>query len=377
MAELLIAGSRGIPASYGGFETLAAEVAPNLTNYFAQVIVTGFSQTQPTKFELTTIENGKIVAISVKSRGWVRLQNLRYTLIAVRYAKRNYQVSHALVLNDVNFLAALYLKLSGVKTVLHLDGDEASRRGIPLPGRLLHRLFRAAAVRLLDLLIIDSHALKAQLPRRQARKVAVIKYGATTELISKAELQAATGITGEYLLVIARMVPENNLVEMVQAILTADLQLPVQIFGLGTGSERYQAELIKLAAAKPTKIKLHQARYESALVNSLLHFCTAYLHGHQAGGTNPILVSARAHAPLILAHNNPFNQEGATQLELFWKDQAELNELLRTQLVSAVSAAKLLPANPNREQPSWATIGDQIAELFQNDNLAHQKAVEK
>ena len=61
-----------------------------------------------------------------------------------------------IVLNDVNyFLARKYWK-KGIKTVLHLDGAEAKRSGLPFIGKFAHWFFRRLAVKSGIPLVVDS-----------------------------------------------------------------------------------------------------------------------------------------------------------------------------------------------------------------------------
>ena len=41
---------------------------------------------------------------------------------------------------------------------------------------------------------------------------------------------------------------------------------------------------------------------------TLRFFATAYIHGHQVGGTNPSLVESLAAANAVIAHDNRFNR---------------------------------------------------------------------
>jgi len=358
MSVLLITGTRGIPARYGGFETFVQEIAPFLAPEFSQVVVTGFDSSQRSAGIQSQEILPNICAITVSSYGWRRMQNLFSTIKATRIAIKQFEVSHALVLNDVNFLTAIYLKIIGSKVVIHLDGDESIRRGIPLLGRLLHRIFRWLCLRFIDSIILDSFSLLDGINPRFHHKISVIKYGASVEMQHESEILDYLRGDKAYLLLICRMVPENNVIEIVKAVIDANTDLPLHLIGMGTGSNSYENQIRELVARHDNKIRLHDAMYDKKTINTLLKNCVAYLHGHEAGGTNPILVSAREHAPIIFAHDNKYNRESATNIEFFWSEPKSLIQLLADQ---PKLAAGLMTRQP---QANWADVSSAVFMLL-------------
>lgn len=361
MAGLLIAGSRGIPAQYGGFETFVQEIVPVLSVHFSPLVVTGFDKTpRPNAVTVEEVQDDVFV-IRLNAKGWHRLQNLILTLKGTRIARKRFKVQHALVLNDVNFLTAFYLKKSGVEVVIHLDGDESARRGIPLPGRMLHKIFRVFATNHIDIIVVDSFALLKKIDIKHQNKVKVIKYGSTDDTYDRAKINYLVGNDEPYLLLIARMVAENNILEIINAVSNSKVDMTLHVIGIGTGNQKYEDSIRKYAKNSPKTIILHQALYDLTMLNTLLKFCSAYIHGHEAGGTNPILVSARNHAPLIFPNENEFNRESSTTKESFWKDSKDLTKLLDnfSELPMITTVMDSIESQPN-----WDAIAMSIVDLF-------------
>lgn len=50
----------------------------------------------------------------------------------------------------------------------------------------------------------------------------------------------------------------------------------------------------------------------------------AYIHGHSVGGTNPSLLEAMIMKNIIIAHDNVFNREVASDSVLYFKDSSNL-----------------------------------------------------
>jgi glycosyltransferase involved in cell wall biosynthesis len=363
MGGILIAGSRGYPANYGGFETLAQNLADQWSEQHFHIFVTGFSTSHTNPIEITSHKGGLIKTVKVNLPVWSRLKNLVCTFVAVVYTVRKFDIDDALVLNDVNLLSALFLKVCKIRTVIHLDGDESARRGLPKVGRFVHSVFRKVAFRHLDNLVVDSMALLRNVPRNSKGRVHVVKYGVNPKDIYKEKIPLdVEWIKDNYILVVARFVPENNIQEILGAYLSSSCKVPLVIIGKGTGGHKYEKEIERLAHIREGKVFVVSAIYDSKLIHSLLANSALYVHGHEAGGTNPILISARFFAKNIAAHDNVYNQEGSGLKETFWNSTSQLVQIFN-QLDGQVEIAD---ENPRREIgiESWESISLQYLELI-------------
>ena len=361
---IIICGSRGYPAQYGGFETLAQEVAESLGQRGFSTIVTGFSSELNSSVEISEKNSKGVTSVNVRFTGWFRLANMFSTIKATRIALKKSKVQGAIVLNDVNFLTALYLqKKLKLPVVIHLDGDESIRRGIPLPGKLLHKAMRWLSLEFIEKIVVDSRVLLEDIEIRHQSKVAVIKYGATNifddrEAINNFESE----LPERFFLNIARLVPENNVAEIMQAYLASKRQIPLVVIGKGTGIEKYENELQELVRISQGKIFLLNAEYNPRIIISLIDRCSLYIHGHEAGGTNPILVTARKYAPRLASHENRFNLEDSRIDEIFWSTPFQLTQIMDSH--SILLSKENLPIMNVHSVESWEEISGKYYDLL-------------
>lgn len=364
MASILIAGSRGYPARYGGFETLAQKLAEHWSEEHLETIVTGFADGPFKAPHVTSYKEGLISSVTVSLPIWSRLKNLISTFVTVVYSVRKFEIDYALVLNDVNLPSAILLKASGIKIIVHLDGDEASRRGLPKLGKLIHKTFRRIIYSFFDSIVLDSYALLDFAPRRKKDLVNVIKYGVDPADIYEGEIPISRLLPKNgYILSIARFVPENNITEIINAYLKSHSEIPLVIIGRGTGSARYQGEISQLCKSSEEKIYVFDAIYDSKLIHYLIRNSALYVHGHEAGGTNPILISARCFARRLIAHDNVYNREGARSDEQFWKvtdDLVRVFSRIEINLEGSDQGSK-----PDVRLDDWKSIAQQYLELMQ------------
>lgn len=305
--------------------------------------------------------------MNVGFTGWFRLANMFSTIKATRIALKKTKVQGAIVLNDVNFLTALYLqKRLKVPVVIHLDGDESIRRGIPLLGKLLHKGMRWLSLQFIEKIVVDSRALLEDVKMRHQSKVAVIKYGASNTSDSREDIgDLESKLPVKFFLNIARFVPENNVVEIMQAYLASKRNIPLVVVGKGTGMEKYENEIQDLVKHSQGRIFVLDAEYNPSLIVSLIDRCRLYIHGHEAGGTNPILVTARKYASRLASHENRFNLEDSRIDEIFWSTPFQLTQIMDSH--SMLLSQENLPNENRYSVESWEEISGKYYDLLSTD----------
>ena len=108
-----------------------------------------------------------------------------------------------------------------------------------------------------------------------------------------------------YLTLIARPIPENSFLELVAGILGSPARLPLAVLGDLPPEHAYAREV---RAAASDEVSFLGAIYDPEIVRALRYHCSAYLHGHTVGGTNPSLVEALGAGNPVIAHDNPYNR---------------------------------------------------------------------
>jgi glycosyltransferase involved in cell wall biosynthesis len=124
-----------------------------------------------------------------------------------------------------------------------------------------------------------------------------------------ASLAVEEGLTSrQYVLMVARFVPENSIQEFFDAVRYISPAYKIVI----VGSSGYGGASDKAAADLATKHENvmwlgHVSNHERLL--SLWQHAGAYFHGHSVGGTNPALVQAMACGAPVVARDTVYNRE--------------------------------------------------------------------
>lgn len=304
MPKFAIIGSRGFPSYYGGFETLVRHLAPYLVNAGHQVTVYG---RQPTSLRSwSTMIDGVEVKFTAGHEGKTT-STLSFGFTSTRDAA-HMKYDAALVLNvaNGNFLGGL--KRAGVPTVVNVDGMEWQRaKWNALAKRTFLRGARKTAEDA-NALIFDSRALGTVWTEKFGREGIFIPYGAPVLSNVPSDLLSAVGLLPQgYVLAVSRIVPENN----VGLLLDALEYLPPNLRTVIVGDSNYShLTLERLKDLHGTQKVVWLGHVEDqVLLNQLWAHAGIYWHGHSVGGTNPALLQALGAGAPTLALDTTFNRE--------------------------------------------------------------------
>lgn len=358
-----ILGSRGYPSTYSGFETLVRALAPALRDAGHRVTVYGHGTNlgyRTTSYE--GVRGIETFGVNTKS-----LATLSHGLTGSIHAlKQSYDA--LLVVNAaLGFFLPLF-RAAGIPTVVNVDGIEWRRGKWGRVGRTLFYAGARLAARYATRVVADSPVIAKVWRREFSIDPVYIPYGAEVVSGLGAERIEALGLEPKkYLLVVARLVPENN----VQITLDALEHLGEGVPAVVVGSANYDWELVaRLRDLSKRRRNFHWLGHvdDQDLLLELWHHCAVYVHGHSAGGTNPSLLQALGCGAPTIALDTPFNKEvlGGVTDALY---PAEAHEL--ADHISRVMAAKphsALAGDTAREVVArrfqWPAVSTQYAHLL-------------
>ena len=302
--ELHILGTRGIPATHGGFETFAEQLSLFLVSKGHHVTV--YCQLGPNEPEFTDIWRDVYrVGLSEKTGPLGTISfDFRSALIASRH--RNATI---LTLGYNTAIFSVIHRFRGVHHLMNMDGIEWKRQKWGRAQRLWLRVNEWCGSHLANALVADHPEIKNHLsPSVPSEKITVIPYGADTIEQADSEIVHKLGLeVGKYFLLVARPEPENSVLDIVKAYAQKPRSFRLVILGKYLPDQiPYHAEVLK--TSENTGILFPGSIYDTAKLQALRLHAAAYLHGHQVGGTNPSLVESLAAGNAVIAHDNRFNR---------------------------------------------------------------------
>ena len=328
---LLILGTRGIPASHGGFETFAERLALFLVGRGWNVGVYCQSEVERVGQRITieTWRGIELITVEVASKG--PRATLEFDWQCSLDAAKRPGVCLVLGYNGAVFLT--WLRLMRRKVITNMDGIEWRRPKWGPAARAWFWLNEWIGAWVSHRLVADHPVIADHLATRRPRSaIATIAYGADPVTSAPEEPVRALGLEpGKYLISIARIEPDNNILPIVEAFRRCRQRGDMKLVVLGTLSDEipYHAAIRKAANAS---VILPGAIYDQATVKALRYHARAYMHGHTVGGTNPSLVEALAAGNMVIAHDNPYNRWTAGEAALYFTGTDTLTDRIERAL---------------------------------------------
>ena len=323
-----ILGSRGIPASYGGFETIAQELSYGLAKKKYEVYVS--CESRGLKLRPYKKHNGVMLVYFPVINGLRSLsESFVYDFLSVLWALARTDVIYMLGYSSVQTL--ILPKLFGKIVLVNVDGLEAARPKFNFIIRFFYRSFEKIVTKVADYIVVDSKTIGVYYKRNYGiEPIYIPNGGGCTRSIEpfNAEILKNYGINkGEYYLFVARLTPDNSIDLIIDGFKKTNSRKKLAIVGPVTND----AFAKRLLTNGDERILFLGGIYEPRLQRTLRYNCFAYVHGHQMGGTSVSLVEAMSCRNTILAMDTQSNREVAGDSATYFKrDIEDFKEKIKT-----------------------------------------------
>ena len=319
--KIAIIGIVGLPANYGGFETLAEYLTKELATEFE---LTVFCSSKGLKEKPKDYNGVHLTYIPLQANG---VQSILYDIIAI--FKALFFADTLLILGVSGCMVLPFVRLfSRKKLVVNIDGLEWKRQKWGKLAKLFLKFSEKIAVNYAHVVISDNKVIQNYVLTEYNVKSELIAYGADhcspSKLADKVLLQFPF-LANKYAFKVCRIEPENNIALILEAFSEVPT-LPIVLIGNWKNSA-YGIQL-KARFSGFKNIHLLDPIYDQQLLNQLRSSCFIYVHGHSAGGTNPSLVEAMYLQLPILAYGVQYNRETTQQKALYFTTKNELKDML-------------------------------------------------
>jgi len=323
--RIALVGTRGVPATYGGFETAVEEVGKRLAE--RGHVVTVYCRSQKDERNAPDSYLGmKLVHLpALRSKS---LETLSNTALAATHLAATHRQQVAVVFNAANAPFLPIFRLRGVPAATHVDGLEWQRAKWGGAGRRYYRAAEAFAVRWSDALIADAKGIADYYQKEFGAGTDLIRYGAPILVDPASDKLAELGLEpGGYHLVVARFEPENHVDLAIEGYRRSAARRPLIVVGSAPYAGDYIARINELAAGDD-RIRLLGAVWDQGQLDQLYAHALTYIHGHSVGGTNPSLLRAIGAATATIAFDVTFNREVLGEDGRYFADAAALAEAI-------------------------------------------------
>lgn len=365
--RVAIIGTTGLPAKYGGFETLAHHLVDRLNQQFDLTVFCSSNYFSKKGVRLTEYNGAKLEYISLNANGY---QSIIYDMISIVKALRKNDV--LLLLGISGAICLPFIKMfSKIPVIVNIDGQEWKRQKWNWIAKKFLGYSERLAIKYADHVVVDNAVIYDYVVDCYGKKdTTLIEYGAdhvkkiklTDEIIIKYPF-----LTSNYAFNVCRIEPENN----VQILIESYAHRPAEtlvIVGLWNHSE--YGKNLRAYFSEFSNIHLLDPIYEQQELDIIRSNAYLYLHGHSAGGTNPSLVEAMALGLPIVAFDISYNRK-TTENEACYFDSTltlhmQLDRLNKAKCIDMGIKLESIAA----KRYTWERITGLYAQLFSRDEMS-------
>lgn len=357
--KVAIIGTVGVPANYGGFESLVENILGE--NASPDIAYTVYCSSKNYDSKLSEYKKAKLKYIPLDANG---AQSIIYDIISLLQANCNNDIIVILGVSGCIFLP-IYRLFSRKRIIINIDGLEHKRDKWGKWAKRFLKFSEKMAVKYADVIVTDNKGIQDYVKNEYGKESALIAYGGDHVLkdISKEDnskiLKNYNLIEGDYSFSVCRIEPENN----VHITLEAYAKTGKKLLFVGNWSRSLYGKELLEKYSKYENIKLLTPIYDLNTLYVLRNNCSLYIHGHSAGGTNPSLVEAMFFKKPIIAFDVVYNRETTENKAIYFSDVTTLINAINTSTELLSKNAEDMYEICNRRY-RWNIIARQYEELY-------------
>ena len=304
--KVAILGTRGIPASYSGFETAAEQLASRLSARGHEVIV--YCRPHVVDRRLREWRGARLVHLPTIRNKY--LDTFTHTLLSALHSAYRLKPDVALFFIAGNSPLCLITRRAQIPTVINVDGLDSDRGKWPAPAKAYLRFAERNAPRWTDEALTDSHAVAEIFERRYGRRIGVVPYGVEDPgHDGQGTLRALGLVPHRYVLFVGRLEPENNPHLLVDAFARIPAERARDMKLVVVGGAPYAGDYIRQVRRKGDPRVLFPGYIFGRGYWELQRHAYLFCAPTEVGGTHPVILEALAAGNCVLVNDHAPNVE--------------------------------------------------------------------
>jgi len=357
--KVFIIGTNGLPAKYGGFETLTHYLVENLKDDFDFTVYC--SKTIKAN-KLKSFNQARLIYLPFKANGW---QSVIYDSVSLFHAWVYADV--LLVLGNSGAIVFPFHLFSKKQMILNIGGIDWMRDKWNYFTRKYIHFSEKLSVKFADIVITDNQVIHDHYVNVYKCENIVIPYGGDHVLrpeIQLSDIRKYPFLNSDYAISVSRAQEDNK----IHIVLEAYRQMPDKILVLVSNwnISGYGKEL-KSKYSGIANIYLIDAIYDQKELDLLRSHASLYIHSHSVCGTAPSLVEAMNLNLAIISYDSPTNHASTKDKTLFFNDVHSLKKI-----VSELGADKFEMIKKEmfllaKQKYTWKKVAQEYKKLINNE----------
>lgn len=357
--SVAVVGTQGVPATYGGFESLVENLIGE--NCPPDVHYTVFCSGKDILDHIPEYKGATLKYIPLKANG---IQSVPYDMLSLcKCLFGSYDVILVLGVSGGLFLPIFNL-LNSKKLIINIDGQEYMRPKWNRFAKWILRISEKLAVKYADFVIADNKGIQEYVARKYGRSSELICYGGDHVQRDMSEAEARDILRRydleprDYAIAVCRIEPENNC----DIVLDAFSRSRRKLVYIGNWNNSEYGLNLKQKYAGFENIRMLDAIYDLDVLYALRANASVYVHGHSAGGTNPSLVEAMFFGIPIASFDVVYNRETTEGKAYYFNDADGLLKVLERDDLDGADMKEIA-----LRRYTWKSISSQYSLLYRSD----------
>jgi len=356
--NIAIIGTVGLPANYGGFETLTAHLVDHLNeDYNLTVYCSG--KTYKKNERQAYYKGARLKYIPLKANG---VQSLLYDAISIMHAL--FYADILLILGVAGaWMLPFIKKFTNKKIIISIDGIEWKREKWNFFAKCYLFWAESMAVKYSHIDISDNESIQDYTAMRYGSLSRIIEYGADHTMQVKPNNESKKDfpfLKSPYAFKVCRIEPENNVHEVLEAFVKLSKYTMVIV---GNWNNSDYGVSLKEKYGHYSNVYLLDPIYDQQKLDILRGNALIYIHGHSAGGTNPSLVEAMYLGLPIIAFGVSYNRTTTENKALYFKDNLDLKVLIESIKIKELKEIGVEMKSIAYRRYTWSFIAQKYKEL--------------
>jgi glycosyltransferase involved in cell wall biosynthesis len=372
--KVAIIGTVGIPAKYGGFETLAEHLVTQMGEDY-QLYVYCTKKKYVKKERKKEYLGAKLIYLPFDANG---ISSIIYDCVAILHA-----VFFADVLMVLGVSGGVLLPFvrwfTNKKLIVSIDGIEWKRDKWIRPAKWYLWWAEKIAVKYSHADIADNESIQDYTAYRYKTLSNIIEYGADHTLnVSPVPDDAGKYpfLDKQYAFTVCRIEPENNIQMILDAFSRMGKMLLVMVGNWNNSEYGRQLRLRYGSGAGENpcgRIILLDPIYDQGNLDLVRGNAALYVHGHSAGGTNPSLVEAMYLSLPVIAFKVSYNKTTTENKAWYFSSAEDITGIVNNLTAEDLKTKSTQMKEIADRRYTWKIIADKYIFLVERVLATNEK----
>jgi glycosyltransferase involved in cell wall biosynthesis len=365
--KIAIIGTVGIPAKYGGFETLTEHLVKQLGEQYDITVYCTAKKYAPEARKKTYL-GAKLKYLPLDANG---IQSIPYDTLSIIHAL--FYADVLLILGVAGAWILPFVKLfTNKKIIISIDGIEWKRDKWSRLAKWYLWWAEKIAVKYSHADISDNESIQDYTAIRYKKLSNIIEYGADHTIATKPTQEDKDEfpfLAKPYAFKVCRIEPENN----IHIVLEAFTRMPrYTLVMVGNWKNSEYGINLKEKYSSHANLILLDPIYDQRKLDVIRGNAFVYVHGHSAGGTNPSLVEAMYLALPIITFDVSYNKTTTENKAFYFKNAEDIVSIIQNTRLSEFKENSMKMKEVADRRYTWKVIAEKYGYLV-NTVLLNKK----